>query len=413
MADEAIILAGGLGTRLRDTVPGPKCLAPVAGRPFLFYVINHLRKHGIKRIVFSLGFGAGKITEYLENEFSTLDYKYVIEAEPLGTGGAIRLACNEVKGKHVVILNGDTLYKADISKLVQFHKAQKSDCTVLLKPMTKFDRYGVVTIDDHNRIRGFKEKAFYEKGLINGGIYVIDVQSFLKENFPEKFSFEKDYLEPLASMRRMYGVVDENYFIDIGIPEDYNRAQTELQTEVPLLNSIDQSWSLFIDRDGVINYEKQDDYILNWNEFRFYEETTKAIANLSQKFGKIFIVSNQRGVGRGKMTEESLTEIHEKMTSEITAAGGRIDKIYYCTAPDSIHPERKPNPGMAFKAQQEFPEVDFNRSIMIGNKPSDMKFGRNAGMFTVYVTTTHPEQAFPHPDIDFIYPSLSAFSAAF
>lgn len=178
------------------------------------------------------------------------------------------------------------------------------------------------------------------------------------------------------------------------------------------LQKIDTNWTLFLDRDGVINYEKKDDYIRNKEEFRFYEGVPEAVANCSRLFGKIFIVTNQRGIGKGLMTENDLVEIHQYMCQEIASVGGKIDHIYYCTAINNNDPNRKPNPGMAFQAKKDFPSIDFSKSIMVGNKPSDMLFGRNAGMYTVYVSTTHPETPFPHPDIDGRWISLPEFAKA-
>jgi|CXWL01.1.fsa_nt_gi histidinol-phosphate phosphatase family protein len=178
------------------------------------------------------------------------------------------------------------------------------------------------------------------------------------------------------------------------------------------LKKIDKKWTLFIDRDGVINHEKKEDYILNWREFNFYDGVREAFHQLSSKFGKIIIITNQRGVGKGLMTEAELSSIHQHMQKQIENAGGRIDKIYYCTSTDNDHPDRKPNPGMAFRAKADFPDIDFSKSIIIGNKPSDMLFGRNAGMHTVFVATTHPETPFPHPDIDFRFDSLRGFAKA-
>ena len=178
------------------------------------------------------------------------------------------------------------------------------------------------------------------------------------------------------------------------------------------LKVIDSSWTLFIDRDGVINHEKKEDYILNWREFKFYDGVREAFKKLSEKFGTIIVVTNQRGVGKGLMTEAKLSSIHQHMKKQIEDAGGRIDKIYYCTSLDNDHPNRKPNPGMALQAKTDFPSIDFARSIIIGNKISDMLFGRNAGINTVFVATTHPETAFPHPDIDLRFNSLPDFAKA-
>ncbi|MFZ1263349.1 MAG: HAD-IIIA family hydrolase [Chitinophagaceae bacterium] len=413
MIKEAIILAGGLGTRLKEAVPDlPKCMAPVAGRPFLFYVINYLRSQGIEKFVFSLGYKHEIIDAYLKEQFSTLAYQQVIEPEPLGTGGAIQLACSKTTEENVVVANGDTLFTVDLHKAALFHNHNYAECTLLLKPMKNFDRYGVVVLGEDQLVKSFKEKQFYGEGTINGGLYLLNVNKFLDEEFPAKFSFEKNYLESFYEKRRIYGIVEDRYFIDIGIPEDYNRANKELANPPLDLKTIDNSWTIFIDRDGVINHEKKEDYILNPGEFRFYEGIPEAFKKLRNHFGKIIIVSNQRGVGKGLMSESDLQDIHRKMVEEIEIAGGHIDKIYYCTSTDNKHPGRKPNPGMAFHAKADFPDIDLSKSVIIGNKPSDMLFGRNAGMHTVFVATTNPDIVLPHPDIDVLFTSLPDFVKA-
>ncbi len=174
------------------------------------------------------------------------------------------------------------------------------------------------------------------------------------------------------------------------------------------LYEIDKSWTLFLDRDGVINHEKKEDYILNWAEFKFYDGVTKALENLSRLFGIVVMVTNQRGVGKGVMSLDDLTSIHTQMANSITLAAGRIDKIYFCSSTDNDCIDRKPNPGMAYQAHKDFPNINFSKSIMIGNKLSDMRFGRNAGMYTIFVATTNPEIPFPHPDIDLRFADLTA-----
>jgi len=234
MIKEAIILAGGLGTRLRSVIcDKPKCMAPVAGKPFLYYLVNFLQKSGIENFIFSVGYKYEIIEEYLEENYSQLNYKIALENEPLGTGGAIKLACTKASQKNVFICNGDTLYKIDCSSLSKFHEATKSACTLSLKPMVNFDRYGIAEMNKDQSIKTFKEKQFYKSGLINGGMYALDVEKFLTENLPEKFSFEKDYLEKNVLQQtnkkhRFFGLIQDKYFIDIGIPEDYERAQKEL-----------------------------------------------------------------------------------------------------------------------------------------------------------------------------------------
>ncbi len=225
-----IILAGGLGTRLRNAVPGlPKCMAPINGKPFIGYVIDYFLQQGISKFILSLGYMHEIITEYIEHQYPLLNVQYSIEKEPLGTGGAIKLASSLADEINVIATNGDTLFKVDVKAISAFHSENSADCTLSLKPMKNFDRYGVVTLNDDNSIESFKEKQFYAQGLINGGVYALNVKDFLEEQLPEKFSFEKDYLEKLYSQRKMTGIVQDEYFIDIGIPEDYARAQVELK----------------------------------------------------------------------------------------------------------------------------------------------------------------------------------------
>ena len=146
-----------------------------------------------------------------------------------------------------------------------------------------------------------------------------------------------------------------------------------------------KEWTLFLDRDGVINKELRDDYVKHWEDFIFEDGALEAIAKLSGIFGRIIIVTNQRGIGIELMTDEDLSNIHEKMVAAIQETGGRIDAIYYAPAADRSDIRRKPNPTMAYEAQKDFPEIDLAKSIIVGNSISDMEFGRNAGMRTIFI----------------------------
>lgn len=229
MISEAIILAGGLGTRLRSAVPDlPKCMAPVAGRPFLSYIIDYYLQQGITKFIFSLGYKHEIIETFVAEQYPSLSYMCSIEDEPLGTGGAIRMASALCSTANVLIANGDTFFAANINLLADFHKTSNAACTLILKPMHNSDRYGVVETDDAGRITSFKEKQWYAESLINGGVYALNVAAFSARPFPQKFSFENDYLEKVVHEKQIFGVVQDGYFIDIGIPADYNRAQIEL-----------------------------------------------------------------------------------------------------------------------------------------------------------------------------------------
>ena len=226
----AIILAGGLGTRLRSVVPDlPKCMAPIHGRPFIAYVTDYLIAQGITQFIFALGYKCEAFDTFLNTLPNDIHYQLSIEENPLGTGGAIQLACSKTENEELLVTNGDTLFKVDVQQLFNFHLQTKAACTLSLKPMNFFERYGVVETNAQALVQSFKEKQFYANGLINGGVYMLKKTKFLQHPFSNKFSFEKDYLEKYVGEANMFGWIEDEYFIDIGIPEDYERAQSELQ----------------------------------------------------------------------------------------------------------------------------------------------------------------------------------------
>ncbi|MFT3678840.1 MAG: HAD-IIIA family hydrolase [Ferruginibacter sp.] len=176
------------------------------------------------------------------------------------------------------------------------------------------------------------------------------------------------------------------------------------------LADIDHNWTLFLDRDGVINHEKHKDYVHTWDEFIFYDGVKQAVNILSKKFKHIIVVTNQRGVGKGLTLLKDLEIIHRNMIREIEMNGGRIDKVYFCSDLEDTSPCRKPNPGMALQAKNDFPGIDLNRSVMVGNTPGDMGFGRNIGAITVFLPTTRPDVEHKDNRIDAVFPSLLDFA---
>ena len=156
--------------------------------------------------------------------------------------------------------------------------------------------------------------------------------------------------------------------------------------------SLNNDWTLFLDRDGVINERLHGDYVKTPDEFKFIDGVLRAISKLAKTFDRIIVVTNQQGIGKGLMTVDDLTIIHDLMISEIEKAGGRIDSIYFCPhLEEENSPCRKPNTGMAMLAQQDYPEIDFRKSIMVGDGLHDMEFGRQSGMITAYLGADHDE----------------------
>lgn len=227
---EAIILAGGFGTRLQGVVKDlPKPMAPVNGRPFLTYILDYLIGYHYTRVVLSVGYLHEKIEAFFGPQYKSLEIDYAVETEPLGTGGGILFAFSKCKTDNVLVINGDTIFKVDLDEFERFHHEKDSLLSIVLREVEDVSRYGSVVIGDNGMITLFSEKqATAGRGFINGGIYLIDRKLFDKHPQPQKFSFEKDLMTRCYTQEMFYGMPSDGYFIDIGIPEDYERAQREL-----------------------------------------------------------------------------------------------------------------------------------------------------------------------------------------
>lgn len=230
----AIILAGGMGTRLQSVVADvPKPMAPVGGKPFLHYQFLYLKKQRIESVVLSVGYKAEVIQNYFGNKYEGIDILYSLEQNPLGTGGGIKQAL-ELCNDDCFVLNGDTFFDIDLNQLLAAHQQANADATLALSYQTNFDRYGTVLFDEQQQVIAFEEKKFLAEGWINGGVYFLNKNLFQKveavhqTTLPPRFSFETEVLEKGVQHLNIHASLHQNYFIDIGIPEDFNRANTEL-----------------------------------------------------------------------------------------------------------------------------------------------------------------------------------------
>lgn len=219
---EAIILAGGMGTRLQSVVRDvPKPMADVNGRPFLAYLLDYLANQGIGRVVLSVGYRHESIISFFGNSFAGMDLSYAIETEPLGTGGAIIKSLPFVSSEDVFILNGDSFFPICLDDFYLFHRVTNSLFSIALKQIDDASRYGRVELNGKGCITGFAEKQEGVAGLINAGLYLTRVSSLTSCSLPEKYSLEKDYMERFYLNGKFFGKQFEAFFIDIGIPEDY------------------------------------------------------------------------------------------------------------------------------------------------------------------------------------------------
>jgi D-glycero-alpha-D-manno-heptose 1-phosphate guanylyltransferase len=225
---EAIILTGGFGTRLRTVVSDlPKPMAPVNGKPFLWYIMKWLRQYPVDKIIMAAGYMSRSLVEYFGYSFLDMPVDYMVEEQPLGTGGAMKYALGKARAKSILVINGDTYFPIDLNRFYSFHTTAGSRISIALKRMRDFSRYGSIDLSGDTIIR-FNEKKECREGVINGGIYFVERQFMEEQRLPDVFSLEKDILERVAGTRVLKGLEFDNTFIDIGVPEDYKRASSLL-----------------------------------------------------------------------------------------------------------------------------------------------------------------------------------------
>ncbi|MGA3014282.1 MAG: nucleotidyltransferase family protein [Bacteroidales bacterium] len=228
---EAIILAGGFGTRLQKVVNDkPKSMALVNDRPFLEYLLNFLTGQDIQKVILSVGYKHEKIENHFKDRYKHLSISYAFEEEPLGTGGGIVNALQQVEGEMVFAMNGDSMFRIDLQAMLNHHLKSEADLTMALRFLDDTSRFGTVKIDSTRKVTGFVEKQQDSgEGYINGGIYLINKRFLTSTTFGKKFSIEKDCFEKCYKNSGLYGYPAKGYFLDIGVPEDYMTAQDEFK----------------------------------------------------------------------------------------------------------------------------------------------------------------------------------------
>lgn len=393
-----VILAGGFGTRLQSVVSDVvKPMAPMGNKPFLHILMDYLHGKGIHHFVLALGYKSETVTAYFESKQLPYSIQFVFEKEALGTGGAIKNALLSIDSEDVLVVNGDTFFALDIQAFVKDAQEIQAPFFMALMENKNAERFGSV------RLEGFQVLDFgapHSAGLINAGVYYLRKSKFLDLCESDTFSLETQIFPKFIALNQLYAKQYEAYFIDIGVPEDYERARNELGKI-----RINNTWTLFLDRDGVINKRIVGDYVKRVEEFHFMPGALKAIVQFSKMFQRIVVVTNQQGIGKGFMTERNLLEVHRYMQSDVEKHGGKIDAVYFAPQLSSENSEmRKPKIGMALQAKSDFPEIDFSKSVMIGDSDSDIAFGQKAGMITVKLDNVDPSKS----EADFFRENLSA-----
>jgi D,D-heptose 1,7-bisphosphate phosphatase len=374
---QVVILVGGKGTRLGDlTASKPKPMVDVGGRPFLWFLIDQLSRHGFNDILLICGHFADQI--FLEFNGINIGVSKIVciaEPVPMGTGGALKFA-TEFLDDEFLLLNGDTFFDINYLDLITFYVSNPWVCKIALRYLPDTSRYGTVLLED-SKIIAFSEKTHNSTGYINAGIYFFRkvVLNYIVE-LP--CSLESDVLPLIAADGLIFGRYYDKYFIDIGIPEDYNLACSIL----PNLNRP----AIFFDRDGVLNFDNG--YTYKIENFTWIESAIESIKLFNDAGWLVFVVSNQSGVARGYYDVSDVNYLHDWMQFQLILNGAHIDSFYYCPHhPDGVIPKfsiicdcRKPNPGLIISAFSNWPMIDVSKSWLIGDKPTDIQAAKLSGI---------------------------------
>ena len=381
MLNEAVILAGGQASRLGPLAAEiPKVLLPVAGRPFIDHLVWNIRRHGIRRVVFALGRHSDQVVAHLgDGGAFGIEALYAVEDEPLGTGGALALAAQQLRGDEALVINGDTLFEVNYLDLALLRRQTGASVVVGLRAVDDVSRFGAVTLEG-TRVSAFSEKGRSGPGFVNSGVYVIGRDAFdrLAEG---PSSLETGLLVPLTTDGGLAARAYRGTFIDIGVPEALEEAQT-------LVSAWSRKPAVFFDRDGVLNDDVG--YVHAPEQFRWMPGAREAVKAANDAGSLAIVVTNQAGIGRGYYTEADFEAFSRWIEVQLAEIGAHLDATYFCPHhPEAALPPylvacdcRKPKPGMILQAAADW-DVDLERSVLIGDKDSDMAAAEAAGVRAV------------------------------
>lgn len=382
MIRQAVILCGGLGTRLGPlTETTPKPMLPVGGRPFLEILIGEVARQGFDDIVLLAGFCAGQIRAFIEQSrfIARLRVKVrvVVEPAPAGTGGAL-LYADDVLAPEFLLMNGDSLFDIPLRQLcVEFDRRAGLAGVMALREIARPDRYGVVEVSEGIVQRFAEREEGRASSLINGGIYVLRRDAILPL-IGGSCSLEGDIFPQVAGQGILGGFPYRGFFLDIGIPDSYAEAQRSVTAMV-------RRPAIFFDRDGVLNEDHG--YVGSADRFDWVEGAKAAVRYANDAGYLVLVVTNQAGVARGFYSEADVAALFDHMQTDLAELGAHLDDYRYCPHhSEGTRAEyartcdwRKPAPGMILDLADQW-GVDLDRSLLIGDKQSDLDAAIAAGV---------------------------------
>ncbi len=399
---QAVILAGGKGTRLKSIqAQAPKPMLPIGSKPVLEHQIALLQSFGITEIIILVNHLKESIQDYFQHGKKwDVEISYFEEATPLGTVGGVKAIENQIQGDFLVIY-GDVMFDIDLQRLLNFHNAKKSECTLVLHPNDHPYDSDLVEINSDSRLTAFHAKPHdhkqYYRNLVNAGVYIFSKKIFEFLENGKKADFGNDIFPLIYSTLKMFGYTTSEYLKDMGTPDRLEKVTHDyLSGKIAARNLRNKQKAIFLDRDGVLNEDQE--YISTPEGLTLYPFTSAAIKKINTSGFLAIVITNQPVVARNLCTEKELKTIHNKLDTVLGEDHAMLDAIYYCPHhPDKGYPEenpiykidcqcRKPKPGMLLDAARDF-NIDLANSFFIGDHERDIEAGKRAGVTTIGVRT--------------------------
>lgn len=433
---QAVILAGGKGTRLKSIqAQAPKPMLPIGSKPVLEHQIALLQSFGITKIIILVNHLKESIQDYFQfGEKWGVEISYFEEPAPLGTVGGVKAIENQIQGDFLVIY-GDVMFDIDLQRLLNFHYAKKSECTLVLHPNDHPYDSDLVEINSDSRLIAFHAKPHdpdqYYRNLVNAGVYIFSKKIFEFLEPGKKADFGTDIFPLIYTTIKMFGYTTSEYLKDMGTPDRLEKVTHDfLSGKIAARNLRNKQKAIFLDRDGVLNEDQE--YISTPEGLTLYPFTSSAIKKINTSGFLAIVITNQPVIARNLCTEKELRIIHNKLDTVLGEDHALLDTLYYCPHhPDKGYPGenpiykidcecRKPKPGMLLDAARDF-NIDLANSFFIGDHERDIEAGKRAGVTTIGVRTgaamrgalIHADHTFENVEqaVDFITQSTSLNNA--